>query len=117
MLPPPTCGGAPVRLAACANVGQGDRLALILGSAQAGEQIAGIFSTCEPPFLGCVCSVSNPREAPLTVSSPAFQFFSCCSILSVETHQRPAVKAARGSGKNRGRWESQVAKETEQVGC
>lgn len=42
---PLTCGDTPVCLAACANVGQGDRLALILGSAQAGERIAGIFST------------------------------------------------------------------------
>ena len=40
---PSACGSAPACLAACANVGQGDGLTLILSLAQAGERISGIF--------------------------------------------------------------------------
>lgn len=40
---PCACGSAPACLAACADVGQGDRLTLTLSLAQAGGRISGIF--------------------------------------------------------------------------
>lgn len=75
LCPPPA--DAPACLAACANVGQGDGLTLILSLAQAGEQISGIFPLENLRFWGLPV-VSG--AASLSVAS-AFQFpFPWCSV-------------------------------------